>query len=46
MKNENQTAAPAKKEYQVPVLSEFGGIAEMTLAANVNGTDGNTQSTT
>lgn len=36
MRNEIQTAA-AKQEYQAPVLSEFGSVTELTLAANTAG---------
>jgi len=31
MKNETQALAPAKKEYQAPVLSEFGSVTKLTL---------------
>ncbi len=43
MKNENQTTV-AKQEYQAPLLSELGGLSDLTLASNVNGSDGNTNS--
>ena len=43
MKNEIQTAA-AKQEYQAPLLSELGNVAELTLAAAVSGSDGGAQS--
>ena len=38
MKNENQTTA-AKQEYQAPLLSEFGNVADLTFNANTTQVD-------